>query len=267
MAYWNCHALEGHANETERGSFVSPVTNENCNLTWAETKLAETILRRLPTTESNPWGLAYTWVVTNATLSAWAGKYISPPLYTSSINKLELAGVLEVIRELGEGHKVTIGRLLRCDLDNCQEPGHYPSNYPLPKLSPPKGEIKGELSKPEETPLVHLDIKNLNNPLRTLNTLSESSNDLVSLPGNQESAPAQGVSDEPLDLENLLPRYWVEWLWIRARKRGLEQPSPIDIGHARNEYEVTGLDLEPGGVWQDGRPNPKPVSTNNPDQV
>jgi hypothetical protein len=181
-------------------------------------------------------------------LSAWAGKYISPPLYASAIQKLELAGIIEVIRELGEGHKVTIGRLLRCDLNLCQDPLHYPGNYPLPKLSPPKGEIRGELIKPEETPLVHLDIKNLNNPLRTLNTLSESSNDLESLQRSLEPEENQ---------EPLFPLF-EEWTWASARRKGLAKPSQWDIAEARRLQEKFGKDLEPGGAWVDGRPNPIP---------
>ena len=161
MAMWHGHALEGHANETETGSFVSPVTNDLMNLTWAESKIADTLLRRFPTPKDNPWGVAMAWVVTNATLSTWAGKYISPPLYASAIKTLEQAGVFEVTRERGEGHKLTIGKLLRCDLNQCQDPLHYPSNYPLPKVSPPLSKVKGEITKSNETPNVPLDIKNL----------------------------------------------------------------------------------------------------------
>jgi len=258
MAYWNCHALEGHANETEGGSFVSPVTNENCNLTWAESKLAETLLRRLPNTNDLPWGDQIGFTITRNNLSTWAGKNIDPSTYKTAIDKLELAGVFEVTRELGEGHKMKIGRLLRCDQNQCLNPMHYPFDYPLAKPSTPLSNPTRELEETETPAMVSPDIKNLKNSLITPNTLLAISNELESLSGNQESAPDQCVSDEPLDLETLLPRCWVEWLWIRARKRGLEQPSPMDIGYALNEYEVTGLDLEPGGVWQDGRPNPSP---------
>ena len=263
MAYWNCHALEVHANETEIGNFVSPVTNEVITLTWAQSKIAETILRRLPTTESNPWGQSYAWVVTNSTLSAWVGKYISPPLYAKAIWNLELAGIFEVTREIGEGHKITIGRLLRCDLDQCQDPLHYPGNYPLPKVSTPSVIVRGEINETKETPLVRLDIKNLNNPLRTLNTISESSKEFEALEivaAEVTQANELRAVTRELETPKLLPNNWEAWTWARARVRGLEQPSPADIGYAWHTFEETGLDLETGGAWQDGRPNPKPAT-------
>ena len=263
MAMWHGHAFEVHANETETGSFVSPVTNEVMTLSWAERDIAEVLLRRFPTPKDNPWGVAMAWVVTNATLSAWAGKYISPPLYAKAIRKLELAGIIEVTRELGEGHKITIGRLLRCDLDLCQDPLHYPGNYPLPKVSPPKSKDKGEVTKTNETPNVRLDIKNLNNPLRTLNTLSEGSNDfevleIVAAEVTQANE-LQAVTRE-LETPKPLPPNWEAQTWARAKARGLDKPSPMDIAYAWNTYEETGLDLETGGAWIDGRPNPRPAT-------
>lgn len=262
MAFWNCHALEGHANETESGYFVSPITNEVMNLSWAESKIAETLLRRFPTDKGNPWGVAMAWVVTNKDLSTWTGRRISPPLYAKAIRKLELAGIIEVTRELGEGHKITIGRLLRCDLDQCQELGHYPANYPLPKVSTPSVKERGEVKETNETPLVHLDIKNLNNPLITLNSVSEGFKDFEALEivaaEVAQVNEVKGVTRE-LEIPETLPPNWGEWLRIRAKAKGAEQPSPMDIGYARLTWEETGLDLETGGEWMNGRPNPKPA--------
>ena len=261
MAYFNCHALD-HASEIVNGYFVSPVTNELMRLTWAESKIAETILRRLPTNEALPWGDQIGYSITNKHLNAWAGKKITPDLYASAILKLELAGIIEVIRELGEPHKIKIGRLLRCDLNQCFEPLHYPGNYPLEKPSTPEVNPSRGLDLEEETPLIALDIKNLNNPLRTLNTLNEFPKDFEPLEiVAAEVAQAnelRAVTSELVEPEPL-PTYWEEQTWVRARARGLTEPSPADIGWARSTWEETGLDLEPDGAWRDGRARPRPA--------
>jgi len=259
MAHWNTHAL-GHASQIEAGYFVSPLTNEVMKLSWAESKIAETIMRRLPTTEASPWGDQIGYSINNKNLTAWAGKRISSALYASAIRKLELAGIIEVVRDLGESHKIKIGRLLRCDLNNCFEPLHYPGRYPLEKPSTPLENIRSEVIEPEETPLIHRDIKNLNKPLITLNTFNEDSEILESSQSEPIEEKEIEATLETKDLEQVkpLPPGWANWIRETTKRQGLETPRPSDIGHAWATYEETGLDLQPGGDWFIGRPSPKP---------
>lgn len=261
MAFWNEHAFEGHANEVLNGSFVSPVSGDLFVLSWSERAIAQAILRRFYADKENPWGDNIGHSFSRNLTSELVGKPISNPLWQVAIENLELAGVFEVIRERGEAHKITLGKLVRCDLNECQVSEHYPAGYPLPKLSTPLPIERGEVSSGEETPKVWRDIKNLNNPLITTNTELEVSESFEesNKPATYLEEPSQPV-EPPQEWSLILPRYWQEWLTLRAEQKGF--PSGMDIAHALTTFEQTGLDLEPNGSWKAGTSTPRPVTTN-----
>lgn len=262
MAFWHEHAFEGHANETLDGYFVSPVTGELFRLSWSERAIAQNILRRFWASKEQPWGDHIGYHISRRIVSEYVGKRISNPLWAEAFRNLEFAGVFSVIREQGQAHKITLGQLLRCDLNGCLEPMHYPANYPLPNVSTPLPEIRREVSLGEETPKVSRDIKKPNNSLITANSVLEVSESFeysprpVSDQGELESASAK----EPDQCEQL-PEYWREWLQLSAERKGFTEPTGGDIAHALLTYEKTGLDLEPNGTWRDGRAIPRPKHT------
>jgi hypothetical protein len=255
MAYWNGHAFQWHANEIPTGAFDSPVSGDRCVLSWSERNIAEAMLRRYFADETIPWGDHIGFSIARTQVELFVGKRISPNLWAVAMTNLELAGVFEVIRERGQAHKITLGRLLRCDLNGCRIKEHYPGGYPLPEVSTPIPEVRREVSLGEETAQVSLHKKNLNNPLITLNTGLE-----VSAVRDSEVSPGNQTSSNPDEWRELLPRYWQEWLELRARLKEFDIPSGMDIGHAQDTYERTGLDLEANGNWRDGRARPIPAT-------
>ena len=272
MPYWLGHAFQDHANETLDGYFVSPVTNEVMVLSWSEKAIAEAICRRLAFSRDLPWGDHIGFKISRATISNWVGKPISDKLYRVAITNLELAGLLSVIREQGEAHKVTLGLLVRCEQKECQDREHYPEDYPLPKVSTSLPEKRGDLALGEETPNFSPDIKNLNNSLITTNTSLGVSTGLEvaevysHLPGSnsaQTEPLANRASEELNEWLESLPGNWVEWSYASARRKGFEKPTRSDLAYAEKIYKETGLDLEPKGAWQDGRANPRPALANN----
>ena len=272
MAFWNEHAFGDHTSELLDGHFVSPVTNETCRLTHTERGLALALLRCWYANDENPWGDPMGYKISRQSLSKASGKRISDNLYRSVFAKLELAGVVSVIREPGEAHKVTLGLLLRCDQRGCRVELHYPGNYPLPKVSTPLPEKRGDLAFGEETPEVSRDIKNLNNSLITTNTSLGVSTGLEVAEGNSHLPSSNSAQTEPLvsraseelnEWLESLPGNWVEWSYASARRKGFEKPTRSDLAYAEKIYKETGLDLEPKGAWQDGRANPRPALASN----
>jgi len=261
MPFWLGHAFEDHANETLEGHFISPVTNELMVLSWSERAIAEAICRRLPFTKELPWGDQIGFKLTRATISKWVGKPISDNLYKIAITNLELAGLLSVIRERGEGHKVTPGRLLRCDQKECQDTEHYPKGYPLPNVSASLPKQRRDIALGEETPEVWRDIKNLNNPLITSNSYEEVA-EVFEVQSSRVSTQVESRAKHP-DQElqewlDALPANWVAWSYASAKAKGFDKPTKIDLAYAERIFEETGLDLEPGGAWQDGKVLPQP---------
>ena len=264
MAFWNCHALEGHASETMDGSFISPVSGDIWVLSWSERKIAESILRRYYASKDLPWGDRAGHRITRRLVSEWVGKPISHKLWADAMNGLEGAGLFSIVRERGEGHKITIGRLLRCDLNECQNAEHYPADYPLPKVSPPFAEVRTEVSLGEETPNVSRDTNNLNNSPITSNRNLE-----IFGVGSALSDQACGRFEPHTSPPNLsvqtfrevLPSRWQEWLYLRAGLKGHSEPMGVDMGHALYAFNETGMDLEPEGAWLSGVAYPWPMAT------
>jgi hypothetical protein len=234
---------------------------------WSEKAIAEAICRRLPFKRELPWGDHIGYKITRATISNWIGKPISDKLYKIAITNLELAGLLSVIRERGEGHKVTLGLLVRCEQKECQDREHYPEDYPLPKVSTPLPKQRGDLALGEETPNFSPDIKNLNNSLITTNThmgVAEVFEVQASQVSTQVEPQAKHPEQELQEWLESLPGNWVEWSYASARRKDFDKPTRSDLAYAEKVYKETGLDLEPGGAWQDGRANPRPaLATNN----
>jgi len=261
MAFWNEHAFEAHADELLNGSFVSPVTGELFVLSWSERAIAQNILRRYWASKEEPWGTITGHYISRRIASSFVGKQISEPLWRVAMLNLELAGIFSLIRERGEAHKITLGKLLRCDLNECQESQHYPDKYPLPNVSTPLPEVRRELSLGEETPNVSSYINKLNNFSIISNSdleVSESfgySHSPASKPVEPKLDQASGYQEAQLEE---LPEYWREWLQLSAERKGFTEPTGGDIAHALVTYEKTGLDLEADGSWRYGRALPRP---------
>jgi hypothetical protein len=265
MAYWNEHAFASHTDTRLDGYFVSPVTNDTCTLSWAQRHIGQSILRRWFANDEKPWGEPMGYSISRAMAEEWAGLVISDNLWKSAIDNLERAGVFSVIREQGEAHKFQLGKLIRCDLKECQVELHYPPKYPLPNVSTPLAKDRGDLATSEETPNFSPDTKNLNNSLITLNTLSEVQ-EVLEVPGSLPGATANPVepkgkpaNEELQEWLDSLPEHWVKWSWISAGLKGYDKPTKRDLAYAEQVYKETGLDLEPNGTWQDGRANPRPA--------
>jgi hypothetical protein len=234
-------------------------------LSWSEKAIAEAICRRLPFKTELPWGDHIGFKLTRATLSKWIGKPISDNLYKIAIRNLELAGLISVIRERGEAHKVTLGLLVKCEQNGCQDPEHYPDKYPLAKVSTHLPKQRGDLALGQETPDVLPDIKNLNNSLITSNTykVSEVFDVQASQVSTQVESQAKHPAQEFQEWIGSLPTNWVKWSYASAKLKGFDKPTKRDLGYAEEIFQETGLDLEPGGAWQDGRANPRPAVANN----
>jgi hypothetical protein len=205
------------------------------------------------------------YAISRVMVSKMAGATISDKLWLVAIQNLESAGLLSVIREPGECHKVKLGRLIRCDQNECQIVLHYPRGYHLPKVSTTLPEVSPELAKGEQTPNLSPDNNNLNNPLITSKTLlgvqevTEVADYLAGTTANPLAPSVEPPDDELKERLETLPSGWVEWVWIRARSKRFDKPSSGDLAHAEEVYKETGLDLEPNGTWRNGRANPRPA--------
>ena len=115
------------------------------------------------------------------------------------------------------------------------------------KPSTPSVEESNLPDKPYDPALVHLDINKLNKPNNQEQTLKT---------GLEVSQVEEIKNPEP---EKQLPPNWEKQIWIVAKKLGFQEPRQIDKAHAWNTYEETGLDLEPGGIWETGKEFPRPA--------
>jgi hypothetical protein len=266
MAFWLVKRFKDHSSEFRDGYFVSPITNDTCNLTRGYRHFCEAILDLWQADKNEPEGKPFGYRFTRNLIGEESGLEISETLFFRATRALEEAGVFEIIRDGELGHSkgliFNLGALVRCEVNGCLNPKHYPADYPLQIDKPPIQGEKGEGAIRQEPPVNSLDIKNLNKPLRTLNTLNEGSKEFETLEiVAAEVAQASELREVTKQLvePKPLPPYWEEQTWVRARARGLEQPSPADIGWARSTWEETGLDLEPDGAWRDGRARPRPA--------
>jgi hypothetical protein len=266
MAFWLVKRFKDHSSEFRDGYFVSPVTNDTCHLTRGYRHFAEAILDLWQADKTEPEGKRFGYRFTRNLIGEESGLEVSETLFFRATRELEQAGVFEIIREgeLGnsKGFVFNLGALIKCEVNGCVNTKHYPADYPLQIDKPPIQYEKGEQAISQETPVNSLDIKNLNKPLRTLNTLKEIAKDFETLEiVAAEVAEVNQVKPATKELETpeALPPNWEAWTWASARRQRREQPSQIDIGYAWNTFEETGLDLDTGGAWIDGRPNPKPA--------
>jgi hypothetical protein len=122
----------------------------------------------------------------------------------------------------------------------------------------------GAVSQGNETGDNSSRIKSLKEDLRVDKTLSVDSESFESLAAEIVDPDLLEESQEP-DSETLenLPALYQEWAWTRAKKRGLPSPSSLDIIEAWRCFKSKGVDLEPGGLWLDGRQNPLTGSKDN----
>ena len=255
-----------HTSELEQGFFVNPETQEIGELTAMVRYLVMCMLLRLPgdPDESDPHAIARgnKYFISAKWVSDCAGIRVHTDTYAKLVRQTTQAGIFVWTREPGGNYSITGGVTLRCEhfteLGLCDPKRHDPSWYKR-SIKPSTNSIKpstnsinesqllGEIDSPA---LVHLDKNNrnnFNNQEQTLNT-------------------GLGVSEtKELELETLenLPGNYQAWAWARSKKREQGSPSSMDIAEAWRCYELTGVDLEPGGLWLDGRPNPLTGSKHN----
>ena len=160
------------------------------------------------------------------------------------------------INEPYGNYSIEAGLALDCarygDRGLCDPETHNPYWFKPPKVnqatpsveqSTPSVEPIPEPGLPEESPPIHLDI-NKENKIEKVGT-------------------SENTKELELDTLENLPGNYQKWAWIISGLKGLGQPSSLDIIEAWRCYKRTGVDLEPGGLWLDGRSNPLTGSKHN----
>jgi hypothetical protein len=260
MPYWLEHRFIAHLHELD-GDFTSPVTNETMALTDLHKALALATLLCLPydPDKQDPlkFGHRAQFPISRKVIGLMFGKPVTEDTYANWVKAMTRAGVFVfTINEPYGNYSIEAGLALDCarygDRGLCDPETHNPYWFKPPKVnqatpsveqSTPSVEPIPEPGLPEESPPIHLDI-------------------------NKENKPEQGGTSEntkELESETLenLPSNYQKWAWIISGLKGLGQPSSLDIIEAWRCYKRTGVDLEPGGLWLDGRQNPLTGSKHN----
>lgn len=253
MPYWLEHRFIAHLHELD-GDFISPVTKERMTLTDLHKGITLATLLCLPQDpdKQDPLKLGHraSFPISRKVIALMYGKRITQDTYANWVKAMTRAGVFVfTINEPYGNYSIEAGLALDCerykDQGLCDLDTHYPywhkpplakQSTPSVEQSTPSSEPIREQGLPEETPPIHLDINKVNKP--------------------QEIETSKNTPDQVIETKESLPSLYESWTWARAKKRGLEKPSPMDIAEAWRLYEQTGRDLEPGGAWTDGRSNP-----------
>jgi len=253
MAYWLEHRFIDHLHELD-GAFVSPITNELMTLTDLQRGLALATLLSLPgdKQELNPlkFGHNQQHPISRRWLAERWGKPISQDTYANWVRAMTQAGVFRFTGEKGRNYQIEAGLALECELYQdqglCDVKRHNPHwhkttptkrDTPSLKQSTPSPEPIREPAQPEETPPIHLDTNKANK--------------------SQQVTTNQKTLEREIEIEKTLPDNYLAWLRIRTENRGRDIPSPMDKAEADRCYELTGVDLEPGGSWESGiHPSP-----------
>jgi hypothetical protein len=185
------------------------------------------------------------------------GKPVTEDTYANWVKAMTRAGVFVFSKdEPGGNYFIEAGLALDCarykQFGLCDLDTHYPSWFDTSRLnrdtpsveqSTPSSEPIHEPGLPEETPPIHLDIKKENKP--------------------EQVETSENTKELELETLEKLPENYQAWAWIRAGLKPIDQPSSMDIAEAWRCFKLTGVDLEPGGLWLDGRPNPLTGSKHN----
>jgi hypothetical protein len=259
MPYWIEHRLF-HINELE-GDFTSPVTNETMFLTDLHRGIAGAVLLCLPydPEKRDPLKFGYRerFPISRKVIGLMYGKPVTEDTYANWVKAMTQAGVFVFTMDKpGGNYFIEAGLALDCarygDRGLCDPETHYPYWFKPPRLSQvtpsveqstPSSEPSPELGLPEETPPIHLDIKKENKP--------------------EQVETSENTKELELETLEKLPENYQAWAWIRAGLKPIDQPSSMDIAEAWRCFKLEGVDLEPGGLWLDGRPNPLTGSKHN----
>ena len=252
-----------HTSELEAGYFVNPETQEIGKLTPLVRYLVMAMLLRFTgdPDEKDPHAIARNNRVQISAkwVSDSAGIPVRSDTYSKLVKQTTQAGIFDWQLEPLGNYSVSGGVTLRCEhfahLGLCDPARHLPGWFKTsvkpstPSVKPSTLSVNpiGQLGNQDDPALIRLDMNKLNKPNNREQTIKT---------GFEVSQVEEAKSQEP---EKPLSPNWEGWTWIRARQRGLEKPSPMDIGYAWNTYQEFGSDLETDGNWTDGRPYPRPA--------